>query len=402
LSLSNTSFEEISEPDLQTLIDTGVSEGHLIEYKSAPYGRNDEQVKEFLKDASSFANTYGGHLLIGMEESEGVASRIAPICGADVDAEIARLENLLRDGLEPRVLGIRIRAVPVSPTGSVFVLRIPRSWNPPHRISARNWNRVFARNSAGAHEMSMEELRASFTMAASAYDRARAFRSERLALIDAGDTPVPVSPRPDRLVLHLVPLSAFGGTISEVDLGRARQLSMQLYPIGAPGSSSFRTNYEGFITFRVGDVCNGYTQLFRNGLIEAVFVNLVNETQRYGRLIPGQSIEQYIIARLPAYLGLLATLDVPTPILIMLTLQNVKGAVYAIGDGQVMYGNRETISKAALVLPEAVIENYGAAVDYERALKPALDVLWNSAGYPDDGFFDENGHWTGTIRAGWS
>ena len=118
MSLSNTSFDEISASDLQTLIDTGVSEGHLIEYKSTPYGRNDEQVKEFLKDASSFANTYGGHLLIGMEESEGVASQIAPICGIDVDAEIARLENLLRDGLEPRVLGIR------NPRGSLVPDRL--------------------------------------------------------------------------------------------------------------------------------------------------------------------------------------------------------------------------------------------------------------------------------------
>jgi predicted HTH transcriptional regulator len=132
---------------LQTLIDTGVSEGHLIEYKSNLYGRNDEQIKEFLKDVSSFANTYGGHLLVGLEESEGVASRIAPIRGVDVDAEIARFENLLRDGLEPRVFGIRVRAVPVSPSGSVIAVRVPRSWNPPHRVSARNWNRVFARNS---------------------------------------------------------------------------------------------------------------------------------------------------------------------------------------------------------------------------------------------------------------
>jgi hypothetical protein len=284
LSISNTSFEEICERDLQALIDAGVPEGHMIEYKSTMYGRNDEQ--EFLKDVSSFANTYGGHLLIGIEEKGGIASRIAPLCGLDFDTEIARLENLIRDGLEPRILGIRVRAVPMSPTGSVIMVRVPRSWNPPHRVSARNWNRVFARNSAGAHEMSIEELRASFTMAASAYDRARAFRSERLALIEAGDTPVSISPRPDRLVLHLAPLSAFGGTISQMDLRRAQQMSMHLYPIGAPESSSFRTNYEGFITFRVGEVCNGYTQLFRNGAIEAVYSNVINDTQRYGRLIP--------------------------------------------------------------------------------------------------------------------
>ena len=235
-----------------------------------------------------------------------------------------------------------------------------------------------------------------------AYDRARAFRSERLALIEAGDTPVPISPRPDRLVVHLAPLSAFIGAISQVDIRRAQQLNMQLYPIGVPGGWSYRINYEGFITFHVGEVCNGYTQLFRNGAIEAVYSNLIYDEQRYGRLIPGRSIEGYIIAALPTYIGLLATLGVPTPVLAMLTLQNVKGAAYTIGSGQLMYGHRDTISKATLVLPEAVIENYGIPLDYERALKPALDVLWNSAGYSDDGLYDESGHWTGTIRAGWA
>ncbi len=279
LSISNTSFEEISELDLQALIDAGVSEGHLIEYKGTLYDRNDEQVKEFLKDASSFENTYGGHLLIGMEESEGVASRIAQICGVDVDAEIARLENLLRDGLEPRVLGIRVRAVAISPIGAVIVVRVPRSWNPPHRVKARNWNRVFARNSAGAHEMSMEELRASFAMAASAYDRARAFRSERNALIDALETPIPIVSDPDRLVLHLVPLAAFGLPGSKVDLNRAGTLLTQLMPIGAHGGFNWRINYEGFITYRPTDPSHGYTQVFRNGLIEAVFTSIVYENQ---------------------------------------------------------------------------------------------------------------------------
>lgn len=84
------------------------------------------------------------------------------------------------------------------------------------------------------------------------------------------------------------------------------------------------------------------------------------------------SVEGYVVERLPSYLELLATLDVPTP---------------------------DPISKAALVLPEAVVDNYGTSADYERALKPALDVLWNSV---SDGFFDDNGNWTGTIRAGWS
>jgi hypothetical protein len=256
VSISNAVFEEITEEDLSSLIEAGAAEGRLLEYKSAPYGRTDDQVREFLKDASSFANTYGSHLIIGMEEVQGIATRISPLAGIDLDQEIARLENLLRDGLQPRVTGIRIRAVPVVPNGSVIVIRVPRSWNPPHRVSVRNWNRIFARNSAGAHEMSMDELRASFTLGASAYDRARAFRSERLALIDALETPVAIVDQPrDRLVLHLLPLSAFAEPGTAVDLTsdeQRRHLDPTLWPIGwradQQGDATRRINYEGYVT----------------------------------------------------------------------------------------------------------------------------------------------------------
>jgi hypothetical protein len=40
---------------LNGLIDAGVPEGALIDYKRALYGRSDAEVKEYLKDISSFA-----------------------------------------------------------------------------------------------------------------------------------------------------------------------------------------------------------------------------------------------------------------------------------------------------------------------------------------------------------
>jgi hypothetical protein len=79
----NGSFDQISEVDLLSLIDTGFPEGIAIDYKRAPYGRGDSDVKEFLKDTSSFANTIAGHLIIGVDESEAVPTRIIPITDLD-------------------------------------------------------------------------------------------------------------------------------------------------------------------------------------------------------------------------------------------------------------------------------------------------------------------------------
>src|SRR4051794_40693888 len=176
MSLSRANFDDIAEGDLNDQIQTGVPEGIYLDYKRDAYGTMDADKREFLKDISSFANTSGGHLVIGIDEAGGVPTAITPL-SVNPDDELQRLENLARDGLEPRISGLRMKAVPVS-GGCAIVLRIPKSWNPLHRVRAQNVNRIYGRNSAGTYEFSIDELRAVFTTAASALDRIKAFRFE--------------------------------------------------------------------------------------------------------------------------------------------------------------------------------------------------------------------------------
>jgi predicted HTH transcriptional regulator len=106
MALSHISFDDLSERDLLDQIQAGVPEGVPFEYKRDMYGRTDAGVREFLKDVSSFANTAGGHLIIGMDETAGIPTAITPLIGIDSDQELQRLENMARDGLEPRIAGI--------------------------------------------------------------------------------------------------------------------------------------------------------------------------------------------------------------------------------------------------------------------------------------------------------
>src|SRR6266496_6765785 len=122
MALSTISFEDLLERDLLDQIQAGVPEGVLVDYKRDIYGRADADVKEFLKDVSSFANTSGGHLIIGIDEAAGIPSAICAVAG-DADAELQRLENLARDGIEPRIAGLRMKAVNIASGGFVIVLR---------------------------------------------------------------------------------------------------------------------------------------------------------------------------------------------------------------------------------------------------------------------------------------
>lgn len=389
MTISSIDFDSITEADLAEQVSSGVPEGVFVDYKKEMYGRSDADAKEFLKDISSFANTSGGHLIIGVDETAGTPTGITPISG-DPDLDLQRLENLARDGIEPRISGLRMRTIVVS-GGYVLLLRIPRSWNPPHRVSARNTNRIYGRNSAGAYEFSVEELRVVFTTAASAFDRVRAFRAERLARIDSGEAIVPLARNRGRLVLHLVPTAAFGLN-SQIDLAKAYKAQELLRPMNSMGLTP-RINFDGYSSLYHGSdgKCWSYTHVFRNGAIEAVKVRVVSDLDAGHLWIPALDFDRWIFERLPEYLSALQQLDVPPPIILMITLQGVRGA--RLGVRPQPLDDRPKLERDVLELPESIIERYGTSVDYQRAARPAFDALWNAGGFIRSQHFDATGEW---------
>src|SRR5437016_2544177 len=107
MSITNVDFDRISEANLQSLVENRVAEGIVLDYKRELYGASDSDKREFLKDVSSFANTATGHIIIGIEEEDGLPTKVTGIDG-DLDAEMQRLESLLRDRMEPRIIGTRM------------------------------------------------------------------------------------------------------------------------------------------------------------------------------------------------------------------------------------------------------------------------------------------------------
>jgi hypothetical protein len=391
MSLSNLNFESISESDLIEQISAGVPEGVLVDYKRSMYGGSDADVKEFLKDVSSFANTSGGHLIIGLDEVAGIPTSITALSG-DPDQDLQRLENLARDGIEPRISGLRMQSLPISSGGFAIVLRIPKSWAPPHRVSARNTNRIYGRNSAGAYEFSVDELRVIFTSSATLLDRVRAFRAERLARIDSGAAIVPLAQNCGRLILHLIPTSAFGLS-NQIEPGKARAEQELLKPLNSMGYTP-RVNFDGFSNIHHGSdgKCWSYTHVFRSGAIEAVKVRVVSDLQPGQLYIPTLDFDRWIFEKIPDYLSALQRLDVPPPIILMITLQGVRGA--RLGVAPESFDDPPKIDRDVLELPECVIEQYGADVDYQRAARPAFDALWNTGGFERSKHFDATGKWT--------
>ena len=183
MSLGYLNFDDIAEDNLKELIEVGVPEGLAIEYKRDIYGKLDENKKEALKDISSFANSFGGHLIIGIEERKGIPTKISAIKDIDQDIEIQRLVNLIRDAIEPRITGVKIRAISIEAGGLVIIIRIPKSLNPPHRVNYKNVNKFYVRNSSGVHETSVDELRIIFNRSSTIHDRIKSVSERTLSSI---------------------------------------------------------------------------------------------------------------------------------------------------------------------------------------------------------------------------
>lgn len=394
VTLGRLNFDEIDESDLVGLIESGVPEGLTTEYKRNTYGASDSARNEALKDVSSFANSSGGHLLIGMDADNGIPTRLTGLEGIEPGSEIDRLENLIRDGIEPRLIGLRIRAVPLSDGGNAIVARIPKSWSPPHRASARNINKFYVRNSGGVHEASVEELRSLFSETRILEDRVRGFRAERLAKIAADEGSMPIVGG-GRIVLHIVPFSAFGRT-TNIDLERALALHRAFSPLGNTDRTP-RINFDGFINVRGGEQCYGYTQIFRQGMIEATKSDILRGNEGNQRL-PAEPLGNHIFGVLPDYLEGLKQLDVPTPLTVMISLQNIYGANLAMSvpDSEMDY--IPPFNRTDMLLPEIIIPDYDIPQTYHRLMRPAFDALWNAAGYSRCTYFNAQDQWTGQIN----
>lgn len=124
---------DLGEEHLRALV-SEVAEARDLDFKRDLPATTPEGKREFLKDVSSLANAGGGDLVYGMEaDAEGVARPIVPQ-DFNPDEERLRWEEVLLRGVDPRIPGVRMRAIDVE-DGRVLLVRVPQSWNAPHAVT---------------------------------------------------------------------------------------------------------------------------------------------------------------------------------------------------------------------------------------------------------------------------
>lgn len=388
MALADKPLNEITEADLQELIDNQVAEGKEIDYKLQLWGNSNGDKKEFLADVSSFANTVGGHLIIGMSEQEGVPKDIVAL-EDDMDKVKGRFESMIRTGIAPRIQGIDMKAVPVQ-TGHVLIIRIPRSWAAPHIIWLDHYSKFYARNSMGKYQLDVDELRTAFTLSQTNTERIRNFRLDRIAKVATDDTPTTLS-NGAKLVLHIVPIEAFSSTVSISALPLDTMIGWQ-YTFARPiVITDHRYNLDGLLFYgtNIGTTSRqNYIQIFRNGAIEYVNTEILNDNDNF---IPSLSYEQNLIDLLPSFCSVQEQLGFRPPTVLMLTLLNVRDYAMGVSSRRAAHASGQTIDRDNLIIPDILIDSFDG--DFAAKLKPIFDIVWNACGWVGSRNYDKDGYW---------
>ena len=398
-------LSSIEAADMLALHENAVAEGKTLEYKRDLPGGVDEQKREFLADVSSLANAAGGHLVFGIEESEGVPASVLGIEGIDPDAETLRLENIIRDGISPRILGVGIRMVPVSNGKLVPLIRVPRSWSGPHMVTFKNLSRFFSRTSAGKCQLDVSEIRSAFVSSESASQSLRNFRLQRVSDLVSGQSPVAL-PESGIIVLHSIPMAAAGDLSNPIyDLANLTATEVCSLRTISGQVMDCRPNFDGIVGVGSPDPTEDYVQVFRSGAVEIADASILEEQQVTPRYIrAGQmpqplphtkwirhiAFEEGVIQALQTTVQFQTQIGVEPPLLVSLSLVKVSG--YRIYLENVFRPNLgHQIDRDVLLFPEILIETL-PQVDLPALLKPTFDMVWNAAGYPRSLNYDAQGN----------
>jgi hypothetical protein len=134
-SIFQKEITQLSLEDLEAFFSTEQEESSILEFKMG-----DIDLEAIHKEVAAFANTEGGLLIIGAPKETRHPERkhLKICCGALTASKVRDQDTLIRSiasNISPSPTHIKAKALHIE-GGSVYVLEIGQSLNPPHQVSA--------------------------------------------------------------------------------------------------------------------------------------------------------------------------------------------------------------------------------------------------------------------------
>jgi hypothetical protein len=294
----------------------------------------------------------------------------------NVDDEKLRIENLLRDQVEPR-FSFKVREIRLSNGSAVVLLRVPWSWAQPHMVRMDQVNRFYYRHSAGKDIMNVSQLRAAFALTSRLDEQIAGFHRDRMSGIKSGTAGYLTPPPGPTVIMHVEPFESFRSGFT-LDIEAAMTQAQLGIPLLGRANNRQRYTLDGVCCFDDVDPCNAYTVVFRNGIIETASRNLL-VTNLGQTFIPCVRPPQDVLTHLESALVFYQRLNVPPPFAVMVTLTGVGEYEFAAAaEGGGYYPRR--VDRDDLPLPLVMIQDFG--VSLVEICRPMFDALFNAAGLP--------------------
>ncbi|WP_050184067.1 AlbA family DNA-binding domain-containing protein [Domibacillus robiginosus] len=352
-------FAEVTIDDIFSLKEDGIEEGKSIDFKKELNIQQAGARKEFASDVSSFANTVGGDLIIGVSEEQGVITSIEGIDVPDKDQMRQQLESSLRDLVAPQIMGVDIDFYPV---GEKFILhiRIPQSYNGPHVV---NKERFYGRNNSGKYPLDYVEIKQRFLLSSQVREEIKQYHIERIMKAKADEGYFETTPGAS-ILINIVPIQSFAENV----------FISALVPQRFRLATLFGSGYDPKIQFEgiAGINNSSYHHLNRQGVIEILDKRILEYDKD---TIPAKNIVERILRTLPSAFHNLLEVGLNGPYVISTALLDVKDRI-------VLY-NEQGFSKQSMrtndmIFPSILITDPSDLSEYDTMLK---ELFMNAAGY---------------------
>lgn len=395
-----SNLDELTADHIQELIDAEVAESLTLEYKRELPSGQSEQKREFLYDVAAMANAAGGHIIYGIldkrgqdNQSTGIAEGMAGLSLPNVQTEIARLSNLVRNSIAPRVTGIAMQAV-THADGDALVVRIPKSWSRPHMVTIDGVNKFFGRVATGKYPMSVDEIGRAFSEQGELGEKIDHWREHRAELALKKSGPMPLANHVSML-FHAIPESAFTRRDYRETWRVSEQEASYIY---VPHTiTNHRYNADGFIAFAsVGNEpqAYGYTQLFRSGIVEYAdnhcFGPIPNGMDSYA--IYGLELERQMIQCYKDAITRIRKEGRTEAFYIGFSLIGIKGKAFYVTLLNA-YRMQAATQQDVFTSPTVLVDpNDSDEHPYPKTLLPLVDTMWQLAGRSGTPF-KKDGEW---------
>lgn len=380
----------ITSEDILYLKNNRIQESKTLEYKRELPGNTDNDKKEFLADVTAFANTYGGIIIYGIEEEKddqnknsGIPKEIVGLNNINTDYEKQRLENILRDGVDPRLSNVMFKDIDIN-GHLVLLINIPRSLVAPHIIWFQKSSRFYCRTNTGKYQMDVREIRQAFLQTDEWERRADNFRRNRImdvrALKFISNLHIQGS-----FFIHIIPL---GSRETNIDFNKHHEkLSTLLRPYFYLNYDN-RFNLDGLFVFgnrQQGGtkICESYIQYFRNGGIE-IFTSNLDYRSESPITLDGSKFMNFVIENIKTYFSYTSNLGVEAPIVVYISYFDSRdvrltSSTPIVSGKYIEYPDYNQFDRDEILLPGIYVEDTNA--DVLQFLRPAFDAFWQAAGW---------------------